>query len=201
MASHAAGRGRFAEAVAHARPILDGRLACATKPKTTYPLVLYPLVRLGRLDEAMQYHRRGYPLVEHDPPRYGAAGQHMMFLALTGNHAKAANLFERHFPAALASVDPQGRFHFLRNALFTLRRIAESGRPALRLVLPPTFPVWNDEGRYALKALTAWVRAEAADLAGQFDRRNGNDSFARKLRKAAAWARHVTPYPPPEATP
>ena len=188
-------RGRFAEAVETAGPILAGKMRCTFVPQTTLAKVLFALVRLGRLDEAMACHRRGYPMVERHPALTGFAGLHMSFLALTANHARAVKLFERHFPTALATLETFDRFYFFRESLFTLRRLASAGRDGLALVMPATFPLWRADGRYAFRDLARWVKADLGALAARYDARNGNDAFARKVRAVGRWGQFVRPYP------
>lgn len=50
--------GKNEEALELARAILAGKLKCESIPHSTYALVLKPLMRLGRIDEARHYHEK-----------------------------------------------------------------------------------------------------------------------------------------------
>lgn len=60
-----------------------------------------------------------------------------------------------------------------------LESLVDQGEVALRLVLPPTFPLFDAEGTYDAGELLGWFGNEVDSLAAQFDARNGNDYHAR----------------------
>src|SRR5262249_45847056 len=55
--------GKDERALEQARPIVHGSMKCAEVPHVTYAKLLLPLLRLGRLEDAAEYHRRGYRLI------------------------------------------------------------------------------------------------------------------------------------------
>jgi hypothetical protein len=183
-----------AEAVAHARPILDGAQRCAVVPHNTLAWVLLPLVRLGRVAEAVPCHLKGYRLIARNRDFFAESSQHLQFLALTDNLAKGMKLFETHLPWALDTFDLLDRFQFSLSSSFLFQRLGESGKDTVRLRLPESFPGHQASGRYALADLAAWLDSDAEGLARRFDERNGNDFFARKIEASRGWHDLVTPF-------
>ena len=192
---HLAALGRYEEALAAAAPVLEGRHQCAEVPHRTYARVLLPLMRLGRLAEAMSYHRKGYRLVARNPDFVSQTGQHILFLAMTENLAKGTTLLEKHLPAALATVNEGTRFGFYRAAFFLLERLAEQGKASLKLRLPEAFPPRPVKGRYTTADLAGWFQSELTDLARSFDARNGNGACARRVAELQELKALVTPHP------
>jgi hypothetical protein len=189
--------GKDEEGLAHAEPILQGRLRCAEIPHATLARVLLPLVRLGRVEEAMAYHRQGVRLVRRNRSFLRELGLHMIFLALTDNLAHALRLLERHLGWALEKEGEARRFDFIVAARFVLARLQAAGKTVVRLRLPPGFALQRPEGKYEVDELSAWFEADAEDLAARFDARNGTDWFAQRIRESRALKELVAPYPVP----
>lgn len=192
---HLAEARRDEEAVAHAAPILAGRMRCTLVPQITLAMLLLPLVRLGRLPEAMRYHRRGYRMIARNPYFLEKAGQHIEFLALTHNLPRGVKLFEAHLPWAIGTYNLFHRFRFSLSAAFLFDRLQASGTTTLRLRLPASFAGYQASGSYQVGELSSWVASDAAELARRFDLRNGNDAFARQIEASRELAALVTPFP------
>ncbi len=191
--------GRLEEAVEAAGPILSGRMKCAEIPKNTYNRVMLPLVKLGRVDEAMAVHRKGHRLISGKPMLVEDAAHHITFLALTDNLARAIKLFETHLPyprEALAS-GRMDRFDFALAARFLMERVASSrdANATVALRLPKAFPVFQESGRYDPLALASFFDDEARKLAALFDARNETGEFARRCAEARTLPDLVSPYP------
>jgi hypothetical protein len=187
--------GQDEKALETAGPILAGSLRCAEIPHATLSLVLFPLLRLGRLPEAMAHHHTGYRLVARNRKFVSDVGRHLTFLALTENLARAVKLFEKHLTWALETRDLLTRFDFYLAARFLLERFAGAGQGAVKLRLPASFPARQEGSRYEAAGLAAWFEEALGELAGRFDARNGNDGFARRLHEARGWKKWVTPFP------
>jgi hypothetical protein len=189
--------GREAEGVTHAAPILQGRLRCAEIPHATFARILLPLVRLGRPEEAMAYHRQGLRLVTRNRSFVREVAMHMTFLALTDNLPQAVRLLEKHLGWALEKEGHSRRFDFFLAARFVLERLGAAGKSAVRLRLPPAFPPHTESGKYELAELTAWFDADLQALGERFDARNGTDWFARRIAENRALKELVAPFPMP----
>jgi hypothetical protein len=186
---------REAEGVTHAAPILTGRLRCAEIPHATLAHVLLPLVRLGRLEEAVAHHRQGLRLVARNRTFVREVAMHMTFLALTDNLAQAVRLLEKHLAWALEKEGHARRFDFFLAARFLLERLEAGGKSVMRLRLPANFPLRSESGKYELTELAAWFDADLRALGERFDARNGTDRFARRLAENRELKELVAPFP------
>jgi hypothetical protein len=187
--------GRDQECLDRARPILEGRSRCSTVPHSTYARVLLPLLRLGRLEEAAAYHIKGYRMIAKNRSFLTRASEHLRFLTLTENLAKATKLFTTHLPWALETFDMNDRFQFDLAARLLFERLGESGKKTSRFRLPESFPGFEASGRYNVPALVEWFGSDSETLARRFDARNGNDQYARRIRESLDLGSLVVPYP------
>ncbi|NVI98404.1 hypothetical protein HV824_09745 [Myxococcus sp. AM009] len=193
---HHADKGEWQQVLRKAKPILDGRKACAEIPHLTLGTVLYPLFKLGELEQAREVHRRGYALVAKNREFLSTVGEHLEFLALTDNLSRGLTLLEKHLGWALDHPSYRDRFTFYAAAAFLLERVLAAGeRDVVSLRLPKTFPHHQADGGYDVRALHAWTREQARDIADRFDTRNGTDRFARLLARNQVLAGEVRPFP------
>jgi hypothetical protein len=187
-------QGKTEDAVEEAEPILRGSLRCAEVPHSTYATVLMPLLQLERLPEAMKYHQKGYRLIAENRKFLDEVAEHITFLTLTDNLAQAVKLFEQHLQWALDTKDLHGRWKFYLAAHFLFGRLVETGQTDLILRLPLSFPLYKEECSYDAEELAAWVEEECRSLAEQFDARNGNEGFAKRLAGNARLKKWVSPF-------
>jgi hypothetical protein len=173
--------GELERGLEEARPVVNGSMRCSVQPHFTLANVLLPLLRLGRVQEAMQCHRRGFRLVARNSEFLEAVGEHLGFLALTDNLAKGVGILEKHLPWALETMCLDRRFEFYLGTWLLLARMADTGRKTVKLRLPRAFPNYQENARYEVVALKAWVDGELEDLAGRFDARNGNQYFRQRI--------------------
>jgi hypothetical protein len=171
--------GRDADALAEAAPILTGRIKCTHVPHRTYAKLLLPLVRLGRGEEAREYHESGSRLIGDNPEFLSAAARHVEYLAVTGELDEGIELIEVHLPNAIATPSVLNRLKFFGAAWFLLVLLAEQGEKDVRLRLPLNFPFFQAGGVYEIADLAEWLRKEIKIMAAQFDQRNGNDYYTR----------------------
>lgn len=157
--------------------------------------VLLPLLREERAAEALKYHRRGYKLRSGNVRHLDSIAKHIAFLALTDNLGRAVRLYEKHLPDALRTTNAFNRLRFLIDTLPLLDRLRKAGKESTRLRLPPEFPLRDDGARPGVAGVREWVHETAADLAEAFDRRNGNDYYARRLAAAPRLQRLFRPCP------
>lgn len=185
--------GEYEEAVAQGKQILKRRIRCAEVPHRTYASLLGPLFHLGRLEEAMQYHKKGYPMISSSKSFLASASDHLLFLVLTDNTAKAVRLFEKHLPWTYTDPDQQKRLLFLSAALRLLQTLEQREVATIRLRLPTTFSGYQSNGLYQ----TADVRKEIEDivrnLARRFDQRNGSSGCSSLIQFQQQIA--ISPFP------
>jgi hypothetical protein len=166
-------------AVKMAQPILEGKLRCRSVPRQTLSEVLLPLVRLGRMVEAMGCHRQGYRLIKHNSGFVNDAAKHLVFLALTNNLVDPINIFEYYlpFPRNAEIADYAHRFEFTLASRFLMERLRAEGEHSVKCDVPEAFPAYQASGEYDVVALEEWFEADARRLAARFDARNGTDWF------------------------
>ncbi len=192
---HPLSQGDYAQVVRKAQPLLDGRHACAEVPHQTLGSVLYPLFKLGHLEQARDCHLRGYALVRDNREFLATVGEHLEFLALTGNVARGLRLLERHLPWALTHASQRDRFSFHAAALALLERRLVEGEPRVTLALPRAFPLHAPEGVYDTRALRDWFAQQAETIAARFDTRNGTARFRGLLERTRALGAEARPFP------
>jgi hypothetical protein len=172
---------QWGRAVQAAQPVLRGRLGCAEEPHRTLASVLRPLFHLGRLDEAKAYQRWGYRLVGSANHFVVEHAEHLRFLVLIGDLAKAKRLLERHLPSALEVVMADERFEFLLAARLWTDRLASRGTRRLKIRVPEGLPAPDAEGKFDVTALGDWFTAQAQEIARRFDARNGTNAFQQQI--------------------
>lgn len=168
--------------VRKAEEVINGGMRCAEVPQVTYAEILLPMVRIGRAADAMKYHKKGYPLVRRNVGEVAHWGEHMCYLALTGNEARAAKLLERHLPDVENSHDPLAKLAFFRHMLMVIECLTDQ-KEKLKLRLPKESPFASDSGEYVLADLAQAVRKRAIDLSRQFDRRNQNNYYTELVNE------------------
>ena len=133
--------GEVEEALRQAKPLLSGRMRRRYEPNSTYPELLLPLLRLRRVEQALDFHRHGYQLLSGKPHEHHLTeyADHLTFLALTDNWSRAANIVGKVLPAALNTVSIGLRFDFYLAARLFLHRLAERFPQPLALHLPSRF--------------------------------------------------------------
>jgi tetratricopeptide (TPR) repeat protein len=188
-------RGEYRQAHQKAAPLILGHQGCAEVPHLTYGSLLYPLFKLGALEEALRYHQLGYPLVHRNRDFLATVGEHLEFLVLTDNLSPALALFERHLAWALNHASHRDRFTFFAAAGFLWERLQEEDRETVSLRLPKGFPLHQPQGAYDTRALLGWVKAQAQDIAARFDARNGTARFQKLLARTAGLSKEVSPHP------
>lgn len=184
------------EALRLAVPIIQGRLRCGSIPKITFAELLLPLVRLGRLDEAVSLHLQGYRLIAPAAKGYiSSVAEHITFLVVTENFDRAVRIFEKHLTDASSLADLATKFDYYLASWLLLDTLAERNRATLTLRLPPTLEVYEDGGTYDTASLARWFMAQAETLAARFDARNESDYFTRDIKEAAALKHLIAPHP------
>lgn len=182
--------GKTALGLRKAEELIHSGMHCAKQPDSTYADVLLPMVKAGRAADAMKYHKKGYPLIRRNVGDLWHWGQHMAYLSLTGNDARAVKLLETHLPDVEASHDPLGSLAFFRGMLTVVEGLAEK-KEKMKLRMPPESPFANESAEYVLSDLAIQVRNRTVEISRRFDRRNGNSYYEElveqgsKLRKKA----------------
>lgn len=179
LVEFAAALNKDEETLTAAKPILNGRMACAEVPHVTISKVLMPLYRLGQLDKANKEHKRGYQLIKQNLDFLQHQGEHIYYLAHT-DPFKGLELLERHYPNMLTHENPYDKMLFLACSSALLRKLAQEAIP-VQVRLPESSPhlaaaATDDNGNNAAR-LAACFLEEALATADRFDLRNGNTYY------------------------
>ena len=188
-------RGDDERGVELAIALFDSAKKCATVPQRTYADILLPLVRLGRQREALGHHRRGYSMIRHNKSFMDDVADHLVFLVLTENLARATKLFERHFPWLNQSRDLYHHFCFLLAGWLLFDVLSSQGDEKVRLKLGRFFTQYSEDNLYDARALALWCKEEAAALAKRFDERNETGHFKETLAETLALKKLCAPFP------
>ena len=195
LVGHAIYIGNDAGAIEMAQSLLNGKHKCTTVPHRTYAKLLLPMTRLGRQQEALDFHRAGYRLIAHNRRSLDRLAEHLVFLALTDNLARATELFAKHYPWTEHNYDSFSLFHFFRASWLLFDLLSEGEVQTIKLRLPKSFPQYSDDGHYSTSDLAALFQQQADDLAKRFDQRNETDFFSRTLKETPALKTLCAPFP------
>ncbi|EMO89573.1 hypothetical protein LEP1GSC024_1644 [Leptospira noguchii str. 2001034031] len=118
----------------------------------------------------------GYGLVSNSTALLGTISDHLLFLGITGEIAKAIQLLEKHFASSFKAPDQNHRFEFYKAAKFLMERLLLSNLKLIKIRMPKIFPDYKENGNYAVTDLDSWFGKKTSRFASQFDSQNGNDS-------------------------
>lgn len=158
--------------------------------------ILLPLLKRKKVREAMAAHERGYPYTRRNVRYLESAADHIAFLGLTDNFVPATKMFDRHVREAFAAPNLLNRLKFLIDVLPLFDRMMKLGHKTVKVRLPTECPLSPSSGKkIATEVVRIWLHATAADLAKQFDARNGNDYYSKRLSQVSKLQPFATPFP------
>ncbi|WP_316573066.1 hypothetical protein [Nocardia canadensis] len=177
-------RGRDAEAVELAAPVLRGELHCNEQPQLILTALLLPYLRTGQLDAARDAHRRSYRVLRTKPQDLRAIATHLEFCALSGNQARGLELLDRHLGWLDRSPNPSAAMDFAAAAALLLRTVDDAGHGDTVVRRPAHLerPAAESTARDLRQELTA----EALAIAARFDQRNGTAHQTEQVRAVLA---------------
>lgn len=189
--------GQWQRAAAAAQPLLSGRLDRDFPLYDSYARLMVPLLRLGQVEHAASYYRKGWKALMRQPAqrRFSTMDFHVSFLALTGNLERAASLFEEYLPEALEQPEQSDRIDFFEAGWLLMHQLAIQGKKEIALTVPKTFPLYDQSGRYEPATLADWLMEQVRELGARFDARNGNDYNHRRLEAMPSLCKLATPFP------
>lgn len=179
--------GKDADGLALADEILDQGMTCGDEPENTIAQALLPMLRAGRGEQARLLHLRGYRMARSNPDHLPMIAQHLRFCAVTGNEARGLEILERHLGWLVHDgLNAEAHFDALSAAAVLLGAAERAGAGAQTVAAaaePKLLPVLGaHDGPWTVTDLRRAARAAAEQLAGRFDRRNGNRWYAARLR-------------------
>ncbi|MEZ6062721.1 MAG: hypothetical protein R3C19_20445 [Planctomycetaceae bacterium] len=180
--------GRMEDGLRALEPILSGRQRCHSVPGATYATILRPLTLLGRDDEAKRYHRLGYRAVSRNPDFLSSVAAHLVYAVRLKDTDQASRMFQKHLPVAMDVREDDMRREFLVASWIFLEHLAAVSRRRRKLVLPQGLECVRDDSLYEPAELATWFQTQAAGITRQFDERNGNDFYTRKMHRLSEFA-------------
>jgi tetratricopeptide (TPR) repeat protein len=179
VAAHLASRGRWADAVAHADPVLAGELTCTEQPQSILRELMVPYLQAGRPADAEAAHRRSYRLERGNLADLANIGDHIVFCARTGNEHRGLEILQRHVDWLDRAPSPAAAMSFAAAGGLLLRRLTEAGHGAV--------PIRRaDRGDLPAAELAGELAGYATELALRFDARNGTDRQSRRVAERLA---------------
>jgi len=171
-ARYRAQQGRWQEALDFAVPALASGKTCSEEPSTLYAIVVEPLLVIGRGDEALVAHRRGWRLAADDDTQVDQAVTHILTLARAGAIDRGVDVLARRIHLLDTGITPYEQM--LLAAAATRLLDAASGLYGMgsRTISYERRDVSFDELRQRLRVV-------ALDLASRFDARNGTPEVGR----------------------
>ena len=178
VAAYLSSRGRFADAVEHADPVLSGNLTCSEQPQTILAELMVPYLMVGRADDAAAAHRRSYRLERGNLADLADIGAHVAFCARTGNEHRGLEILQRHLDWLERPPSPFAAMEFAAAGSLLLRRLTALGHGDATITRAGT-----RAGRDEITAaeLADELAARATELAAHFDARNGTDHQSRRV--------------------
>ncbi|MDF2992544.1 MAG: hypothetical protein K0S37_3058 [Microbacterium sp.] len=185
--------GREDEAIRLVEEMIEGGFTCGEEPERALALALLPLLRAGRFDDARTFHTRSYRLARENPDNLTIIADHVIFCTVTGNEARALSLVEKHLRwVAHDGLNAEAHREALAAfalALDAVTRVGHGDTPVRgsdATELAPLFGTREEPLTASALAALCWQRAE--EIAAAFDRRNGTDAHARRLKRTRALA-------------
>lgn len=177
------------QALALARPILEGELSCGEIPEVTYCYLMQYYMNRGDHTNATHYARLMHPLIQGNPAYLMENSELMRYYAAT-DLIRGVQVFRACVGMFATAHNPRFRLYFCNGAakLFAAIHTPET----LHLRLPKALACWREDGVYDTQKLSAWFQKEAEELAALFDKRNGTDFYTQMVHTALAGCENVS---------
>lgn len=172
---------RFAEALKHAQPILDGTLKCASIPKETYPVIVLCYCLLGQEAEAEKLYKKAVKLLNEDHQELSSYGILMCYSARVNKLKQGIKLFQGQIGLCLTTMNKFYVFQFYQGSLFLFEQLKASGKSEIKLQIPENEHLYTPDGTYNVEDLIRFFTSQIQDIAAAFDTRNGNDHYSNRL--------------------
>lgn len=177
--------GDRAAADEYAKPLKAGKFQfCSDTPHLYLLAYLEDALDRGDLDEARplanQLSRKG----NRDKSDLSYVGAVLRCFAYSDLDRAIERLTSR-LEWTFGMWDKKKVYDFYKGAWVCFRELSKR-QDTISLDLPKEFAMYQADGTYDCAALEQWFHDQAEDIAGQFDKRNGSDFFARDMAAACA---------------
>lgn len=180
-------RGNYETALEVAAPLLAGEHSCNIVPRRTYAVLLVPLMKLGRWQQAAEFFEKGWQLEQAedaDARLLDFVAYYLFYLVMVGDYAQALELFQDDVARALSTPDLLDKYEFYvaSYALFaSLERNNAHNIDDIGLDLPKNHALYQPANIYSIHTLTTFFAENSRELAQRFDKRNQSDAFMQNI--------------------
>lgn len=188
-------RGNLEAAVAVAEPIIRGDQSCAEVPCVTFGRLAMPLLKLGLREVAANMCRRTIRQALSSRDLIGTLGQQSLYLELIGKPTRAIQVFETGMswlPLVRRSWD---RMRFLDGTALMFERLAAKDDTPIKLKIPPAISFHREDHAYKPSQVAQQLEMMRAQLAAEFNRRNGNDYMDQRHQQFRELVASITTIP------
>ncbi len=175
---------RSEAAVQKAEELMNGKLSCAEVPELTFGHIIRSYWRLGRIRDLKSKQKRWYRRIKDNREFLSGAAEHLLFVSATGDLPTALAMFEHHAPWIADTTNEDHKFRFYAATSVLFDKLATESPAGVKVQVPKELAVFRADSNYSPRDLAQWFRAEAESLAGQFNRRNGNNYYTDLLTEA-----------------
>lgn len=183
-------RGDYDKALEVAKPLLEGKHSCNIVPRRTYAVLLEPLMKLERWQDAADFFAKGWQLeqAEDEDARYlDFIAHYLFYLVMVDDYHQALELFQDNVARALSTPDllRQYDFYLASYLLFSgLERKADAND--VKLELPTEHELYQTTGVYSRQTLATFFEENSHQLAQRFDKRNQSNAFTQNITEKEA---------------
>jgi tetratricopeptide (TPR) repeat protein len=178
--------GQWEQVIQIAQPILSGEKKCESVPQRTYFKVALALAKMGQMDEAAHYFEKGIQSLKEDRVNLDRNRRSICYLVYTGQWEQALAVFEQNFHQTLNLLEKSEIFHFYAAGLLLFRYLART-QSEVKMNLPDNPVLYQPDGVYQVPETVQILDRAVRELAAQFDQRNENDYYSRKVLGFYDW--------------
>lgn len=164
-------------ALKEARPVISGRLSCATVPHSTFGDLLLPLTRMRKHADARSLYDRGRRLVAGmEEGGCTLSSPYLLHAAFLGEAEQVTDILRARLPQAASLRSDLDRAEWFRNAAGAMEFLIRRGVAAIE---SPRVPGVCEGGECEVGALRDGFGAIASVHASALDARNGNRYYTK----------------------
>jgi hypothetical protein len=193
--------GDIKAALRAAEPIIRGNLKCTSIPCATFGRLLLPVLKLGAPKMADLLHAGSIRQTLSQRDFLESIGDHCAYLAITGQIAKAVRVFETGMAWVMIARRTWDRMIFLEKAVVLFERLAQTGQGPMQLKIPNNAIFHRDDDTYEPLVIAQGLHQMRGELAGEFNRRNGNTYMDVRYGRFREMVAAIPPTKPDEADP
>ena len=95
--------------------------------------------------------------------------------------------FERSFEITHDCPTSESRFTFYSESWFLMDQLIANGHANASVHIPAGVTIGPKEDACTVEEIQSWLESQSLDLADQFNQRNGNDEFTRRVEKVRCY--------------